>query len=469
MTIKDIESASGIPRANIRFYEAQGFISPNRAENGYRDYSEAELETLLRIKLLRSLEISIEEIKALISGDAELSPLLAKHMAALAEKRETVTRLHELCGMMQADSVSFDSLDARRYLSIYEQRQTSIASALQADTLPKVPHPFRRYAARGVDGGIYTLLIYAVLVLLDVEVLELSNGADLLISLAGIALTFGLEPVMLHYFGTTPGKWIFGMYVTDMCGEKPSIYTGFYRYWDILRYGYGFLIPFYNIYRMWKSMEACLNGEDLPWEKDTILIMRDARNWRIAAWAGSEVLYIALLVLLLLASTMPRHIGKLSIEEFANNYNDYAEDYNLDYYLVTDKDEHIPYYKSATDLSSLSSFLSFTTDGDIITEVRLSKYNHSRTDTYQREITLAALSFVRAQPGARLSPAPLGEMLTFMEEHPYEDFAYTVCGVKIVCDYEYEGYVLDSTGELVATTADYDERYSSVNFTMSLE
>ena len=49
MTIKEIETRSGMTRANIRFYEAEGLLSPERCENGYRDYSEEDLKVLKRI------------------------------------------------------------------------------------------------------------------------------------------------------------------------------------------------------------------------------------------------------------------------------------------------------------------------------------------------------------------------------------------------------------------------------------
>ena len=48
MTIKEIEALSGMSRANIRYYETEGFLTPERRENGYRDYSEEDLETLKR-------------------------------------------------------------------------------------------------------------------------------------------------------------------------------------------------------------------------------------------------------------------------------------------------------------------------------------------------------------------------------------------------------------------------------------
>ena len=36
MTIREIEALSGMTRANIRFYESEGLLTPNRMENGFR-------------------------------------------------------------------------------------------------------------------------------------------------------------------------------------------------------------------------------------------------------------------------------------------------------------------------------------------------------------------------------------------------------------------------------------------------
>lgn len=53
MTSKEMEARSGVARANIRYYEAEGLLHPKRAKNGYRDYSEDDLAALEKIKLLR--------------------------------------------------------------------------------------------------------------------------------------------------------------------------------------------------------------------------------------------------------------------------------------------------------------------------------------------------------------------------------------------------------------------------------
>ena len=62
MHIKDVEQRTGLSRANIRYYEQEGLVHPARRKNGYRDYSPDDLETLLRIRLLRRLDVPIEEI-----------------------------------------------------------------------------------------------------------------------------------------------------------------------------------------------------------------------------------------------------------------------------------------------------------------------------------------------------------------------------------------------------------------------
>ena len=62
MTSKEMEARSGVPRANIRYYEAEGLLAPARSGNGYRDYSEEDLRTLEKIKLLRRLGVTIEAV-----------------------------------------------------------------------------------------------------------------------------------------------------------------------------------------------------------------------------------------------------------------------------------------------------------------------------------------------------------------------------------------------------------------------
>ena len=82
MTIGELEAALGMPRANIRFYEQEGFIHPRRGANNYRDYTEEDADTLRKVKLLRQLGLSLEEIRQAQRGERPLAALLGEQEAA---------------------------------------------------------------------------------------------------------------------------------------------------------------------------------------------------------------------------------------------------------------------------------------------------------------------------------------------------------------------------------------------------
>ena len=84
MTIKDVEERTGLSRSSIRFYEKEKLIEPSRNErNGYRDYSENDVENIKKIAYLRTLGISIEDIRSIISEKVTLQETLEKQNEVL--------------------------------------------------------------------------------------------------------------------------------------------------------------------------------------------------------------------------------------------------------------------------------------------------------------------------------------------------------------------------------------------------
>ena len=107
MTSKEMEARSGVPRANIRYYEAEGLLAPARSGNGYRDYSEEDLRTLEKIKLLRRLGVSVEEVRALIQGGETLDAVLDRRLAALGSERASLGRVERVCGDLRRTGDTF--------------------------------------------------------------------------------------------------------------------------------------------------------------------------------------------------------------------------------------------------------------------------------------------------------------------------------------------------------------------------
>ena len=86
MKIKQVEELVGITRKNIRFYEEQGLLNVERAENGYREYHQADVIRLQEIKLFRKMDISIEEMRALFEKRKSLQFCLEQHLGELERR-----------------------------------------------------------------------------------------------------------------------------------------------------------------------------------------------------------------------------------------------------------------------------------------------------------------------------------------------------------------------------------------------
>ncbi|WP_157796286.1 MerR family transcriptional regulator [Bacillus xiapuensis] len=69
MKIKDVCAQTGLTRKTIEYYETKGFISPEKEENGYRFFSNEDVEILSQISLWRGLGLSISEIREVLHAD----------------------------------------------------------------------------------------------------------------------------------------------------------------------------------------------------------------------------------------------------------------------------------------------------------------------------------------------------------------------------------------------------------------
>ncbi|MBU5213164.1 MerR family transcriptional regulator [Heyndrickxia oleronia] len=90
MTIQAFSERTGISKSALRYYETQHLLSPKRKlENGYRYYSEDQIEVVKFISSLRLVGISIKEIQLYISGDEEnRQQMMTRWIQSLKQKQE---------------------------------------------------------------------------------------------------------------------------------------------------------------------------------------------------------------------------------------------------------------------------------------------------------------------------------------------------------------------------------------------
>lgn len=112
MNIGNAARRTGVPAKTIRYYESIGLMPPApRAENGYRDYGNSELETLKFIHRARNLGFPLKDVRDLLAlwhdkqrASADVKRLALKHIdeigtriAELESIRDTLADLAERC------------------------------------------------------------------------------------------------------------------------------------------------------------------------------------------------------------------------------------------------------------------------------------------------------------------------------------------------------------------------------------
>lgn len=111
MNISQAARQSGLTPKALRYYESIDLLRPQRSANGYRDYSERDLETLRFIQRARAVGFSVEEVRDLLglyhnpsrrSHDAKLLVLdklehIETQLRNLREMRATLKELASRC------------------------------------------------------------------------------------------------------------------------------------------------------------------------------------------------------------------------------------------------------------------------------------------------------------------------------------------------------------------------------------
>ena len=124
MRINKVEELVEISKKNIRFYEEKGLLNPMRnAENGYREYSEEDVKTLQKIKLLRQLSIPIEEILKLQQGYLTLEDCMRRHIIVLDREEENVKQKKTICRQLESNGEQLADMDTDKYLTLMKEME----------------------------------------------------------------------------------------------------------------------------------------------------------------------------------------------------------------------------------------------------------------------------------------------------------------------------------------------------------
>lgn len=262
-------------------------------------------------------------------GDLALGAALDAHLARLGVELERAERSQAVCRDILGSGESFEALDAPRWLAELSARGPKPAEGF--DSVPPLICPWRRFFARNLDLMLCTILPLAAAALLFRPNYQPQGfGFTVIRTLVTLAALFVAEPLLLHFWGTTPGKWLLGLSVESESGGRLSLGEAWGRTTGLICYGLGFYLPLVSLVTCAVSYQKHSSGRPLSWEAGSELRLRD--RGRAAGVAG----YICLCALLffvaawtLLDAQLPRHRGEMSAAEFCENYNSLAAMHGL--------------------------------------------------------------------------------------------------------------------------------------------
>lgn len=124
MRINQVEATVGITKKNIRFYEEEGLLHPRRdAANGYREYSEQDVERLRKIKLLRRLDVPLAQIQQMLTGELTLSQGMQVHAQELDKRSKNLQAAVKECQMLAEKVGGLEQLDVAAVLEELEHKE----------------------------------------------------------------------------------------------------------------------------------------------------------------------------------------------------------------------------------------------------------------------------------------------------------------------------------------------------------
>jgi len=118
MNIKAAEELSGVSRQNIRFYEREGLLNPDRnPENDYREYQQEHIETLKMIRVMRMLDMPLDQIKLVLEGSISPAKAAKEQRQKLKAQQEQLSAAIRFCEEWSAfqtmEAVNVDEMISR--------------------------------------------------------------------------------------------------------------------------------------------------------------------------------------------------------------------------------------------------------------------------------------------------------------------------------------------------------------------
>lgn len=120
MQINEVCKQTGLTKKAIEYYQNKGLISPIIKENGYREFTDDNLEQLKMISLLRRLDLSTDEIREVMESKDKKSVLIMIKQEKQIQAKAKLARIELIEELIREE----DMYKVQDRINLLEQQTT---------------------------------------------------------------------------------------------------------------------------------------------------------------------------------------------------------------------------------------------------------------------------------------------------------------------------------------------------------
>lgn len=126
MLVNEVCKECNLTKKAVEYYIEQGLVAPSVRENGYRDFSDADVTRLKKISVLRGLGLSVADIEGVLAKQGvSLNNISGQKLREITVLQEKQKLLQELAKTQDWDSVQEKLLQIQRRQSVLERMRNA--------------------------------------------------------------------------------------------------------------------------------------------------------------------------------------------------------------------------------------------------------------------------------------------------------------------------------------------------------
>jgi DNA-binding transcriptional MerR regulator/uncharacterized RDD family membrane protein YckC len=455
-TKTEFKNLLNVNNYQINYYKEEGLLKSIITPDGKENFTDEDVINVGKFNFLLRINVSIGSIIRLKRGERELKDVIDNLRLELNTQLVYYTEIKHFYDLLYerliVDNVTYENLDPTAYIPMIEELPYEVLNYFNRNPLEiqAQHHPIRRYFARSIDISFYSLL----LTLIQYYVLKWYPKDTGLNNLLNVYLYMGLmliiEPLLLSFIGTTPGKCLLGLIVRDASGNKLSLNASYKRTLTVFTKGFGYCIPFYNLYRNYRCYADSKNGHIMEWDVITWIennkyIVKDKKGIRIIAYIVACIALILINIFISFQLYIPSNRGDLTPKEYIDNCNQIMERLHVDYAYKLNNDgkwveKDWPQNTVILNPYQYPDFNLILTDG-YVTGVRIDVSVNNKEVFYgiAADKQIAFLGFYGAQKNSNSIVLYSSKILSKIGED-YANYTYEIGNVRITNNVVMEGY-----------------------------